>query len=1071
MHAPDSPLDTLLAQAAEAMLRGDRQRARQLARQMLDDDGDNEQAVSLLEAACGDGELRQLTIMFSDLVGSTELSGALDVEHYRTLISKYKEVCRAVIEDRYDGHVLAVRGDGLLAAFGHPVAHEDDAVRAVRAGLDLLDEIEALSGRVDDALGHRLAARVAVHSGRVFLDRDEDEIYGLAANVAARLQELADPGTVLVSDSILDLVGGHFELAAQPPRPVKGLAVPLRSHVVIGPVAQPPRHVERTPLVGRHAEMTRIRAAWSEAAGSTRTVVLRGEPGIGKTRLVHVVADELASVGVPVVELGGSPLRTHSGLHPVRTLIERSCGIEHQRLSGERRLNALRNEVTHRGLSDDHLAHLAVLLGISGTAGYAPPESEGRKLLEGIRDAVLSYLAARFGPAPGLLVVEDLHWVDESTWSLVSDHMRRLNGGMLLATIRSGQDPVVGADADVIDLRPLDEDDVRTLARAVAPHALDDNEMSEVVRRSDGVPLFVEHLASAGPLIAGDMAPPTSTIPAPLYEPLVARLQATPGGVAVAGTAAAIGREVDRDFLRRVVEPAVPEFETTVGALVDLGIFERRARGYRFLHELLRDLAYELQPVSRRRDIHLRVARAMLADTGDDDADDDDAGDWIAIASHFTLAGEITGAADAYESAADVARRRGDLREARLRLGEAIDLIVRSPQAGRLASREAELRLRRGFLAVTVEGNASRQAADDFERCLELTLADPRGDEMFATFVALWGYYTSRADLHRSREVLEALRATLLDDRTRFRPANEAGFGMVDWFEGRFGASRERLEAAHAAMSTGTDYAIETWWLPNDPMTSIHTHLAMARYVGGDTVGADAQFDEAGARAASIDFPQGPFSYCYALVLRGWSLVERGDLRAAELVATELIGTAERHGFDSWLLVASTLRTAVAGLHAINRGSEDARAAAEHAHALDAYLSMWRALDIGAYFSYYLTISGTLHARGGEGEAARAAFAEAGSHSRTTGMTFYDAETMRAQAHLIDDCSVRIEALRAAHALAIDQGAAVFALRSALDLAEADADPGLAMVSASVDRHQPNARTADLDRARRLLAS
>ena len=243
------------------------------------------------------GELRRLTIMFCDVVGSTELSGRQEPETYRELMRGYRVACREVIEARFEGHIVQLKGDGTLSIFGFPVAHENDAERAVRAGLALVRAVRDLSPVTTSIAGEALDVRVAVHHGPVYVDFDEDDIYGLAANVGARLHALADPGTVLVSDDVRRLVEDCFEIEAGDPQVVKGVAEPLESFRVVG---ERPLRAQRswsTPLVERETELERLRRAWAPVAAGTAEratgVLVTGEPGVGKSRLVAALADDV----------------------------------------------------------------------------------------------------------------------------------------------------------------------------------------------------------------------------------------------------------------------------------------------------------------------------------------------------------------------------------------------------------------------------------------------------------------------------------------------------------------------------------------------------------------------------------------------------------------------------------------------------------------------------------------------------------------------------------------------------------------------------------------------------------
>ena len=243
------------------------------------------------------GELRRLTIIFSDVVESTELSGRWDPETYRGLMGDYRSACREVIEARFEGHIVQVKGDGILAIFGFPVAHENDAERAVRAGLALVRAVANLSAR--DGVDTQLGVRVGVHHGPLYVDFDEDDVYGLAANVGARLQSIAAPGTVVVSEEVRELIGERFTIEAGEPQNVKGLAEPLQPFRVIGERRVPVRRSWLTPLVERDAQLEQLRAAWAavEAGGDPSAIAIAGDSGVGKSRLLAAFIDDPCCAG------------------------------------------------------------------------------------------------------------------------------------------------------------------------------------------------------------------------------------------------------------------------------------------------------------------------------------------------------------------------------------------------------------------------------------------------------------------------------------------------------------------------------------------------------------------------------------------------------------------------------------------------------------------------------------------------------------------------------------------------------------------------------------------------------
>jgi class 3 adenylate cyclase/tetratricopeptide (TPR) repeat protein len=1098
-----APLDQLLDRAVGALNRGDVAVAHDLAEQVLAADASNRDAAALLDVASSSaGELRRLSLLFCDLVGSTELSARLDTELYRTLVGRYKAVCREVIVRRYHGHISHIAGDGLLAVFGLPTPHENDAERAVRAALDIVRELRSLSVEVEAALAERLEARVAVHKGLVFLDIDEDEIYGLAANVAARLQGLAAPGVVVISPQVQDVVGALFETVEEPAQRVKGVDQPLRHFRVITERPEVPARGRpwAAPLVGRSDEIGLLRDRWRQARDGTdpepRVVHLRGEAGIGKSRLAAALADEVRAEGAGYVQLLGSPFHADASFHAVRALIEGRCGLPRGAAPLER-LARLQDDVGDVGLPPDELVPLlAPVLDIPPEAGYWAVEADSRMLREAIAVGAARYLTACLGTGPALLVVDDLHWCDESTVDTVVRVLRSQRGGLLAVTSSRDAPPPALETVETVALAPLDDMAAHELVRFVHPD-LDDRAHRRVVARGDGVPLFLEELARgsavrvddiaggrvrrshrpargasprpAAPLAMAAAGPP-SPVPEALYEPLVARLYATGPGVPVAAAAATIGRDVDRGVLSRVVDLSDDDLEAALSALLGELILEPVAGDddhYRFRHELLRVVAYDLQTSSRRRELHGRVAAALVDESGPAGAVD-----WRLVAGHNDAAGRPTEAVAAYMQAADAARRLGALSEARSLLSRAIELVPDLPDSPDQRSVEVGLRLRRGFLVASAEGNGSPDVVRDYERCLELDLDDIAGDDMFSTLIPLFGYYFVRGDLVRAEQVAETLRAGVAAGREHYRPDNEAAFGMIRWYAGDFAVAHDQLESSVTGVltrETAPDYTA-TYFMPNDAPAAAHANLALARFMRGDVRGADAQIDAARQRCQALDFPRGPFTAALAESYAAWMLIERGDLAAARGAAAAVAEIAGRHGFDLWALIGASEQATVEAMAALARGPLDRAALDAHAQAIEGLCAMWTAIDLASFLPFFTAMTGRLRAASGDSDGATARYAEALQFARTTGIRFYDAEVMRLQSQLLSDDRATA-ALWAASKLARAQHAAPFELRIARDLlAHGDAEAP-SLLATAVGRFPADVHYAELDDARSLLAA
>ena len=1046
-------IDELLDRAVAAINRGDRVTATAIAGHVLAVDENNADAEDLLASPGDEGEIRRLTIMFADLVDSTVLSTRVEPETYRLLVGRYRDLVLGIV-NRYEGHVGSTQGDGLLAVFGHPKAHENDVRRAVLAGLEITRAVERLSEQAKRRFGIEITVRVGVHRGLVYLDTAQDDVYGLAANLAARVSGLAPPGTVVVSDAVAPLIRDAFELQGRPASAVKGVDGLIAHHQVIGERAEPAR-ITRGPLVGRDREVARLAKSWARArAGtlSTPGVVFRGEPGIGKSRLASAAAEVVEDCGAVVLELAGSPFHTDTGLHPVRTLMERRCGIGRLTEPGER-LRLLKAHVAACAPEPGTLVSLlAPVLGIGAEAGYEPVPAEGRKLYDLIAQAVGSYLSACLGDGAGLVVAEDVHWFDASTLEVLGALLDAARGRLLVViTGRPGGWLPGDWPVKVFDLAPLTDEQTDTLITALNPTVTAD-ERAVVAGRCDGVPFYIEQVV-AGLTETG--------VPEALYEPLFARLRARANVVPVVEAAAVIGRQMDRGLLCAVVELSDDEVDDVIDELEDALVLEPWGTDiWRFRHELLREVAAELAPPSVRRGLHAKVADALVGGGGEPD--------WGLVAGYYERAERFDDAASAYQQASADARLRGALAEARGYLDQALAQLDHCTPGPDRDRREITVRSERGFLTLAAEFYSSRKAAADFERCLQLGGTDLRDDELFATLNALLGYYAGRADLRRWVQVLESLRPGL-EGRPWFRPVIDTGFGMVSSLRGEFAAAGSHLEQAAADLAAADQHEIEAvWFVPTDPIASAHIHLAWVGLVRGDLAGAEAALAQAARRAEQLGFPQGPFSLAYTRFAETWMRIETGQLDRAAVLVADMLGEAERHGFDMWWLVGGTQHASVGALASLG-ADHDPSGLSAHIATMATLLDTWRTVGLFIYVTVYDGVLGRLLTVAGQPDQARARLDTALQLAEETGMHFYDAELLRLRAHTHADPDARQADIAAALELARRQGATLFELRAALDDFELRGEPARGALADVASRMPTNSAWPELARGQAAL--
>jgi class 3 adenylate cyclase len=1059
---PQPKIDELLDRAFEAIGRGERTTANTLAEQVLALDRGNVDAEGLLSARADQGEIRRLTIMFADLVDSTALSTRIEPETYRAAVGRYKEQVRQIV-DRYEGHVASTKGDGLMIVFGHPKAHEDDARRAVHAGLDIARDVAVLSERIQQRFGFTIQVRVGVHRGVVYLDLEQDDVYGLAANLAARVSGLAPPGGVVVSAAVERLTRKHFELRRLEPQPVKGVEGPVEHYLVLAERAGGARIPVR-PVVGRERELAQIENCWEQArvgALNAAGLAFVGEAGIGKSRLAAAAVELAERSNSVVIELAGSPLHTDVGLHPVRRLLEQRCGID-RGTSPTELIARLTTEVSTRGLDPATVVPLlAPVLAISPQAGYQAADADGAKLYRRIARAVHDYLFACLGAGPALVVAEDTHWFDEDTTEVVKSLLDD-DSGRLLVVMTSREVASLPDSQHVAHfvLAPLTDRESDELIAALYPELSADGRRA-VRRRCDGLPLFIEEVVAKLQEQPADAAE-SAHVPDSLYEALFARLRSH-DAVRVVEGAAVVGDLVDRRLLAAAVEIVEPDLDCAIAELCAGRVLEPVGEGtWQFRHELLRDIAAELAPPTLRRRMHGRVADALVSFTADANTD------WPLIASHYERAERYESAASAYRKASGVARRRGALHEARSYLGHAISQIERLPAGPERDRREISLRLRRGFLFYAAEGALSQNAAADFERCLQLHGTEVT-DDLFSILTALYGHYVIRADLRRAQQVLQALEAGVVNGQPSAWPTLTAGFGMVAWYRGEFDSARQKLETAASQRHNVRQEVMAAWFMANEPIASIHTHLALARCIQGDLSGAADELLESARRCDGVGLPQGPFSLAYARQMEVLIRIESGDLDRAAAVAASLTSDARKHGLDSWVMLGSAQQAVVEALRTMTTCPTDRDALRRHIATVTGLVDGWRALGLKSMITFYDGVLARLLLAVGRPADARERVDAGLRLAAETGMHFYDAELLRIRAHTHDDSQQCCDGLRAAIQLARQQHAAIFELRAAADYFELRGEPARQELRDSILGFPDHSTWPELSRARASL--
>lgn len=724
-----------------------------------------------------DGERRVLTVMFCDLASSTELSQQLDPEDLRDLIKHYQTACVACIS-HHAGHVAQYLGDGILAYFGYPIAHEDDSARAVRTGLDILQGLDALNAAIERAYGLRIALRIGLHRGEVVVGEigagrhHEILAVGDTSNIAARVQGLAEPNRMLITHEVLVAARGPFIVDDLGAKTLKGVTDPLRVYDVRGDRAarrsrNPPQFDASVPFCGRDNELAVALGCWRRAcAGTGQVLLVAGEPGIGKSRLTRTLQDRLRGSDHRWLECGCTSYLCNTALQPIVELHQQQLGFGVEAADAAK-LAALEDAVRHLGLAlETTMPLLAELHGIDAGDRYPALalSTEGRR--RATLELLLHGVFALSEQHPAVLVVEDLHWVDPTTLELLTLAVQRMAPKRLLLvlTFRPEFDPPFtqtpgSAALTRIDLSSLHEFFAEDLVHAVAgDHGIPEPWVHAIVERAEGVPLFLEEMTKNAIEYAKESAP--FAVPATLQDLLMARLDRL-GDAArdQAQLCAVVGRETRRDLLEKLLSPEqYANLDAALASLISAELMFARQNSvvptYRFKHALIQDTAYNALLKSVRRQYHLRVAEALerhLPHTRTLEPE--------RLAYHFTEGAAPERAIGYWLLAGQQAMQRSAHQEAIRTLRAGLACVAVAPESPERLQTELTFQMALSVSAMAVHGYAAETVRESFERARGLCDAVGGGAPVFPVLFGLWLFHLVRADRERTRELAAELLA------------------------------------------------------------------------------------------------------------------------------------------------------------------------------------------------------------------------------------------------------------------------------------------------------------------------
>jgi len=997
-------------------------------------------------------ERRQLTVMFCDLVGSTALSTRLDPEDLREIISAYHQRCAELIT-KYGGFVARYLGDSVLAYFGYPRAQEDDAERAVRAGL-------ALVGAAADpgtAAGIPLQMRVGIATGLVVVGdligagaAQEQAVVGATPNLAARLQALAAPGAVVIASSTQRLTGGLFEYRDLGTVAVKGFTENVPAYQVLGASTAESRfeamHTATTPLIGREEEIALLLRRWELAkSGEGSVVLVSGEPGIGKSRIAQTILERLHDE--PHTHLRGhcSPHHQDSPLYPTIAQLERVTGLRPED-TAEQRLDKLEAALA-RAVSDvgEVAPLIAALLSIPTGGRYPPLNFSPQKQKEKTLHALVGQIEGLAARGPVLMVIEDVHWSDPTSlelWDLIIDRVPTLSV-LLIVTFRPEFTPpwVGRPQVTLLSLNRLSpRQRAEMIVCVTGGKALPQEIADQIVDRTDGVPLFVEEMTKAvlesGVLAETDdrymaIGPvPPLAIPATLQASLLARLDRLAPEREVAQIASALGRQFSHQLISAVAPIAQQQLNKALARLVRAELIFQRGTPpdaeYTFKHVLVQDAAYSTLLRSRRVELHARIVATL------EDRFPENVVAQPALLGHHCAEAGLADKAVVYRlKAGQQAMARSATAEAVAQLQKGLDELAGLPDGPRRQQQELGLRVALASALAATKGYSATDVGETIARAQALAERIDRPEHLVPLIYGQWAFHFLRSE-HKLAlslaEQLERIGETRNDVAVQLQ--GRRAQGVTRCYLGEFVVARTFLEQCHglgepAHRAIGAGLSSDPYAMMLAQLAVTLTHLG---YIDQGRVRLNEAISEARRLRQALTLPN---------VLYRGTWIE-SIIRSAKIqqYAEEGLALSTEHGFPlflGWAIAARgwglvTVGQVREGLALLTQGLTAVRATG--AVSSTPRLYMWLA---------------EAHAMLGQPVEGLTCLAEAAQIIETTGERHNEAELHRLRGNLLyatGDSSVAEESYHQAFAIAKRQSAKLWELLSAMSLARLWRDQG-----------------------------
>jgi class 3 adenylate cyclase/predicted ATPase len=959
-----------------------------------------------------DAERRQLTVLFCDLADSTRLARQLDPEDLREVMQAYQATCVDVIQ-RFAGHVAQYLGDGLLVYFGYPQAHEDEVQRAVRTGLGMLEAMGTLNARLATDKGIRLAVRIGIHTGLVVVGemgsggRHEHLALGDTPNLAARIQGLAAPDTVMISETTARLVQGYFTWQDREVQALKGLDTPVRVYQVMGESAAQSRldvagTSGLTSLVGRVAEVTLLLERWAQSTeGLGNVVVLSGEAGIGKSRLVQVLTDRVLATGAQRIVLRCSPYHTNSALYPVLVHLQQVLHFQREDTPATR-LAKLEQGLQAAGLSlVEAVPLVAALLTVPVPDRYPPLNLSPQRQKQKTQETLVAWLLAEAAQHPVCAVGEDLHWADPSTLELLGLIIDQVPTAhlLLVLTARPEFRPPWPPRSHLTQLtltrltRPQVEEMVLRLTDG---KPLPSEVVQQIGARTDGIPLFVEELVKTtleaglvreeddGYVLTGPLPP--LAVPATLHDSLMARLDrlATVKGLAQLG--ATLGREFSYALLRAVSPWDEGTLQQGLHQLVEAEFVYQRGRPpqatYLFKHALIQEAAYQSLLKSTRQQSHQRIAQVLEAQFPDTVAMQPEL-----LAYHYTEAGLPAQALPYWQRAGQRASERSAYVEAVAHLTRGLEVLTTLPETPERTQHELRLQLALGVALIAAKGYAAPEVENVYTRAQ--TLCQALGDmpRLLQVLLGLEASSVAKAQLRRAHALAEQclVLAQRLQHPIRLLHSHHA-LGLVLFHLGESTAALPHLERGMTLYDAQPHHPRQNL---QNPGVACRSYAAWALWWLGYPELALQRGHEALTLAEELAHP---YSTAYALWFTAALHQYRREAQRSLEQAAATIALATEHDFPFWWAMGTWLY----GWALAEQGQEEDGIAQ-----MRQGVTAWRATGAAVFVPTYLATLAEVSGKAGQVEDAQDLLREALALVEDTGERCWEAELYRLQGELL----------------------------------------------------------------------